>query len=132
MKVRAETGALILVAGLLATSAPVAQEQPAHAEGEKAPSFRPSKDLNEQQKRGEHLFLQRCAICHQAKYRKSAAQSELPVFFRSLEGVLKNAEPAREDTVREYIRRGSMTMPGFQYTLESNEFDDLMTYLKTR
>ena len=128
---RVAVGAFL--AGLLALPVgAAAQESTTKEEEHNPPSFRPSKNLTEQQRRGEYMFLQRCQICHQPKYRKSAEASELPVVYRNLEGILKDSTPAKETMVREQIRRGSMRMPGFQYTLEPNEIEDVIAYLKTR
>ena len=119
--------------GLLALPIATIAQEPHAEQGDNpnAPSFRPGQTLNEQQKRGEYLFLQRCQICHQAKYKKSAAASEVPVFYRSIAGILKDATPARETLVLEQIQRGSMNMPGFRYTLQPQEIDDVIAYLKT-
>jgi mono/diheme cytochrome c family protein len=120
-----------LTAVLLAGSG-FAQGPQGAEEGHNAPTFKPGKNLTDQQKRGEYLFLQRCQICHLAKYRKSIEVSERPAVYRNLEGVLKDGGAARETLVREQIRRGSLNMPGFQYGLEAREIEDIIAYLKTR
>jgi mono/diheme cytochrome c family protein len=119
-----------LIAVLL-TGSSFAQGPPAE-EAHHAPTFKPGKNLTDQQKRGEFLFLQRCQICHLAKYRKSIEASERPAVYRNLEGVLKDGGASRETMVREQIRRGSLNMPGFQYGLEAREIEDIIAYLKTR
>ena len=82
--------------------------------------------LNEQQKRGEGLFLQRCSVCHVAKVLKKTH----PSFGPSLSGLLKN-DTSKETAVRQIILNGGLNMPGFQYGLEPKEIDDVIAYLKT-
>ena len=115
---------LLLVIGLFASpKGIVAQSQPR--------SFRPNPNLSEQERRGQHWFLQRCALCHQAKYTKSADVAGLPPVWKSLEGLFKGVRPDKEKIVREFILKGAPNMPGFQYSLEPKEIDDLIAYLKT-
>ena len=125
MKVIARAIGLLLVVGLffLATNA--------NAQSKQGSAFRPNPNLNDQEKRGEHWFLQRCALCHLAKYRKSASESDLPPIWWSLEGLFKDAQADKEEAVRTFILKGTQKMPGFQYTLKPNEIDDLVVYLKT-
>jgi mono/diheme cytochrome c family protein len=49
----------------------------------------------------------------------------------NLEGLFKNAAPDQEKTVREFILKGTPRMPGWQYTLDAKQIDDLIAYLKT-
>lgn len=91
------------------------------------PSPTPRSSVSAQEKRGERLFLQRCALCHLPKVVKPKT---LPSFGPSLSGLFKNAEPDREKSVRETILKGSPNMPGFQYGLEPKDIDDLIAYLK--
>ena len=85
--------------------------------------------LNEQQKRGEGLFLQRCSVCHVAKVLKKTH----PSFGPSLSGLLRDEKtaPEKEKFARQFILNGGPNMPGFQYGLEPKEIDDLNAYLKT-
>ncbi len=78
--------------------------------------------------RGEGWFQQNCGLCHLGRWRK---QGQLQSFAPGLGGVLKGATPEREAAVRLYIQRGSANMPGFQNTFTSNEFEELIAYLKT-
>lgn len=93
--------------------------------------FQPNPNLSDQEKRGLHWFLQRCALCHLPKYTKEKSKVELPVVWKSLEGLFRNAKPDKEKVVREFILKGTGRMPGFQYGLKPNEIDDLIAYLKT-
>lgn len=92
-------------------------------------AFTPNPNLNEQEKKGEYLFLQRCSLCHVMKYGRAGPR--LPTVWLNLEGLFKNAAPDQEKTVREFILKGTPRMPGWQYTLDAKQIDDLIAYLKT-
>lgn len=120
---------LLLVFVLVALPAKIsAQSKPT------AP-FEPSSSLSDQEKRGKHIFLQRCSLCHLAEYTKEADWTEsaaLPPFGPRLAGLLKNATPEMERLVREITLKGTQKMPGFQYGLEPQKIDDLIAYMKTQ
>ena len=78
--------------------------------------------------KGEGWFQQNCGVCHLGRWRK---QGQLQSFAPVLSGVLKDRSPEREAAVREYIRRGSANMPGFQNAFTPAEFDELIAYLET-
>ena len=78
--------------------------------------------------RGEAWFYQRCSLCHMGRIVKDDVYQ--PMGPR-LDGVLKEAPPDREKLVRQQIQRGSLRMPGFQYTFTPAEFEELMAYIKT-
>jgi mono/diheme cytochrome c family protein len=78
--------------------------------------------------RGEVWFYQRCALCHMERIVKDETYMPLGP---SLKGLLKDATPSRESDVREFIKMGSLRMPGFRYTLNDQELDELIGFLKT-
>ena len=84
--------------------------------------------LSEEATRGENLFLQRCSICHLPRKLKFGSP---PVIGPSLSGQFKSATPDQMKVLRGFILKGGPDMPGFQYGLEPNEVDDLISYLKT-
>lgn len=84
--------------------------------------------LNEQETRGEGLFLQRCSLCHLPRKLKFGSP---PVIGPSLSGQFKDAAPDQLKVLRSFILKGGPDMPGFQYGLEPKEVDDLVAYLKT-
>ena len=108
---------------LLAGSVPAqSQDKPQAAASPKA-----NPHLSEQEIRGEGLFLQRCSLCHLDKVVKPYKS-----FGPSLAGILKGASPAKERTIRLFISTGVPDkMPGFQYGLSPDDFNDLIAYLKT-
>ena len=77
-------------------------------------------------KRGEAVFDRHCPICHLGRPSKTS-----PFIGRNLRGILKNVKPEQEIAVREFIRKGSDKMPGFQYNLTPAQIEDLIGYLKT-
>jgi mono/diheme cytochrome c family protein len=77
-------------------------------------------------KRGEAVFNKYCPICHLGRPSKTN-----PFIGRNLRGILKNGKPEQEVAVREFIRKGSDKMPGFQYNLTPGQLEDLIGYLKT-
>jgi mono/diheme cytochrome c family protein len=87
-----------------------------------------SEKLNEQETRGEGLFLQRCSLCHLPRKLKFGSP---PVIGPSLSGQFKDAAPDQLKTLRGFILKGGLDMPGFQYGLEPKEVDDLVAFLKT-
>jgi len=99
----------------------VAQTKPAMAQ---AAAQKP----NEQESRGEGLFLQRCSLCHLPRKLKFGSP---PVVGPNLTGLFKEADADQQKFLRGFILKGDPKMPGFQYGLEANEVDDLIAYLKT-
>jgi mono/diheme cytochrome c family protein len=82
--------------------------------------------LNEQQRRGEALFVQNCTLCHMPSNQKKKLGIQAP----RLEGLY--GEDADTDTLRKFIQQGVPgKMPGFRYGLEPNQVDDLVAYLET-
>jgi mono/diheme cytochrome c family protein len=84
--------------------------------------------LNEQEMRGEGLFLQRCSLCHLPRKLKFGSP---PVVGPSLSGQFKDATADQQKILRGFILKGGPDMPGFQYGLEPKEVDDLIAFLKT-
>jgi mono/diheme cytochrome c family protein len=115
---------LVVLASVLAFPlAGVAQE------GQNAGTVVPGKPQTESQKRGEALFAKHCPLCHiftnQKKNLKIQASSDLVGLFKD--------STISEDAVRQLIQSGiPKMMPGFKYTLEPTELDNLIAYLKIR
>ena len=116
-------GALVLVALDAGRGAPLlAQNAPA------TKKTVPENRLNDQETRGEGLFLQRCSLCHLPRKLKFGSP---PTVGPSLSGAFKGATLEEEKALRQFILKGGPDMPGFQYGLEPKEMDDLVSYLKT-
>jgi len=78
--------------------------------------------------RGEELFQQNCAVCHEVP------NPELKKQPPKLEGLfqrktLPSGAPATDDQVRKTIIHGIGTMPAFDQRLSDEEVNDLVKYL---
>ena len=76
--------------------------------------------LNETELKGRKLFAQRCANCH-----GGTTQRPGPSLGQ------QTVERRGESFIREKARKGSMTMPGFEYSLEPVQIDEIIAFLKT-
>lgn len=81
---------------------------------------------DQQHKRGEAVFLQRCSVCHLPK-----EMAPYKSFGPSLVGMIGNDDPDREDYIRDFIRNGTNNMPGWKYTLSDDDLSAVIAYLKT-
>jgi len=78
--------------------------------------------LTDQQKLGQRIFQQRCAVCHTEV--APGAKRYGPVLY-------KDIVRGNEDMIRDRIRNGSPAkMPGFRYGLEPSEINSIVEYLK--
>jgi mono/diheme cytochrome c family protein len=80
--------------------------------------------LSEDELNGKKLFVQRCALCHDLLGQPATATV----------GPWVDAETVKsrgEARVREQILKGSRRMPGWQYTLDARQVDQMIAYLKT-
>ena len=78
--------------------------------------------LNPTQTLGRRIFQQRCGVCHTRPTITSGIYG--PALYRDI--VVGN-----EDTIRQFIAKGSKRMPGFEFGLEPSEIDAVIAYLKT-
>ena len=123
MGLRTVTRVWFLASVLALPLATVAQE------GKTVATVAPGKPQTEPEKRGEALFAKHCPLCHiftnQKKALKIQASSDLIGLFKDF--------TISEDAVRQLIQSGiPKMMPGFKYTLEPTELDNLIAYLKIR
>lgn len=82
--------------------------------------------LSSAELRGKKVFLQRCSICHLPPlYEPASVKPYGPI----LDGYLRNEQS--EERARKAIREGTPRMPGFQYSLQPAEIEDLIAYMKT-
>ena len=76
--------------------------------------------LTETEVQGRQLFARRCANCHGGTDRRPG-----PLLGQ------ETVERRGESSIREQIRKGSPVMPGFEYSLEVAQFDQIIAFLKT-
>jgi mono/diheme cytochrome c family protein len=76
--------------------------------------------LTEAQLNGRRLVGQRCANCHAGNPRQPG-----PPLGKTI------VESRGEVFIRDKVNKGSTLMPGFQYTLNAGQIDDIIAFLKT-
>ena len=76
--------------------------------------------LTEAQLNGRRLVARRCNNCHAGNPRQPG-----PPLGRQI------VESRGETFIRDKVKNGSTLMPGFQYTLEPTQIDDVIAFLKT-
>jgi mono/diheme cytochrome c family protein len=117
---------LLLVTCAFLPVALAAQESNEHSPPTARKRSDPRPALNEQQRRGEALFVQNCPLCHILSNQKKA----LGILGPMLQGVY--GEDADGDSLRQLIQQGVPgKMPGFRYDLYPKQIDDIIAYLKT-
>lgn len=81
--------------------------------------------LSEAEVNGRKLFVQRCALCHDPLGQPSYPNTPGPWVDGATVGDLG------EESVRDIIMMGSARMPGWRYTLDATQVDQVIAYLKT-
>jgi mono/diheme cytochrome c family protein len=76
--------------------------------------------LTDAQANGRRIVAQRCANCHAGNPRQPG-----PPLGKQI------VETRGEAFIRDKVSRGSTLMPGFQYTLQPVQIDDIIAFLKT-
>ncbi len=76
--------------------------------------------LNETELKGRKIFAQHCANCH-----GGTAQRPGPLLGQ------QTVDRRGDSFIREKARKGSMTMPGCEYSLEPAQIDQVIAFLKT-
>jgi mono/diheme cytochrome c family protein len=75
---------------------------------------------------GKKLFVQRCSVCHLPPLGPGEPRS----YARSLVGFVKTKEA--ESVVRQITLNGIPSrMPGFKYTLDATEIDQIVAYVSS-
>lgn len=87
------------------------------------PQYKSKSELTDDQYMGQRLFQQRCSVCHFPTARST--RSYAPRLYKDL-------MEDDEDVVRQTIMDGRPgQMPGWKYTLQPKQIDDIIAYLKT-
>ena len=81
------------------------------------------KSLSDHEQKGQKLYFQRCSICHLSVPRRY--QMYGPPLHQEI------VAARGDDALRLKIMEGSLTMPGWKYTLKPADVDDIISYLKT-
>jgi mono/diheme cytochrome c family protein len=80
-------------------------------------------------KRGKRTFQMQCAVCHYANRKE-------PLHGPSLKGLYKHPNlpsgiPVTDEHVRMTIENGRKMMPPFRNSLDTEQINDVIQYLKT-
>jgi mono/diheme cytochrome c family protein len=76
--------------------------------------------LTEAQLNGRRIVAQRCANCHAGNPRQPGPPLGTQI-----------VESRGEAFIRDKVKKGSTLMPGFEYTLQPGQVDDIIAFLKT-
>jgi len=76
--------------------------------------------LTEAQLKGRRIVAQRCANCHAGNPRQPG-----PPLGRQI------VETRGDAFIRDKVKNGSTLMPGFQYTLQPEQIDEIIAFLRT-
>ena len=76
--------------------------------------------LTDAQLNGRRIVGQRCANCHAGNPRQPGPPLGKPI-----------VDSRGEVFIRDKVKQGSTLMPGFQYSLQAGEIDDIIAFLKT-
>lgn len=90
-----------------------------------------TRDLNDTEKRGAHLFQQNCAFCHGADGTgKNWIGSFLEPSARNLTS--EDITKRENEYLRQLIRNGldGTSMPAWKHVLDDNQISDIISYLK--
>jgi mono/diheme cytochrome c family protein len=101
----------------------VEREGPGTGAGNFVVPLRPLASLSPELVPGRKLFVQRCSVCH---------LPGLPIYNAYgplLDGKYVTARGDKAMTAA--IANGSRRMPGFKYTLQPREIQEILAYLKT-
>lgn len=82
--------------------------------------------LSQSEMEGKKLFIQRCSICHLPRLNDPTAPD---AYGPILNGKVKGT--ADETRVREVILKGTPRMPGFQYSFQPVQIDQIVAFMKT-
>jgi mono/diheme cytochrome c family protein len=127
LKIKMMSAAMLL--GFVLVGICAAQTTSISAQGKPIVKQASHSPLNEQQTRGEGLFMQRCSLCHLLRHTKAPPP---PTVGPDLSGVFKDITPDQQQGLVDlFILKGTARMPGFKYALDQKELDDLVSFLKT-
>jgi mono/diheme cytochrome c family protein len=85
--------------------------------------------LNAQQARGRRVFDAQCARCHDPYTSSARKGPDLKKLYKRQ--YLPSGLPANDQHVTDSILLGRKMMPAFDKTVDRQQLDDLLAYLKT-
>jgi mono/diheme cytochrome c family protein len=90
---------------------------------------RVSGSLSPAEQDGQRVFQTRCAMCHVGA--TVGAEGRTPASTEAFGPRLSKVIVINENTTREKIRSGGPRMPGYQWSLQTEQIDHVIAYLKT-
>ncbi len=133
---RFRSGALMMVACVLASSAVAQQPAPQGAAPKPVAKdyYQRSLETYEFRKaaqsgpeRGREIFYYKCWFCHN-EFTKNAPQ--LTGLYQR--GTLLSGLPVNDDTVKDRIRNGGAGMAAYKYTLNETDLNDLVSFVREK
>jgi mono/diheme cytochrome c family protein len=90
---------------------------------------KPSSTLSPAEQDGQKIFQTRCAMCHV----KAVIETELKegASTARLAPGLSKASSADEKAIREKILQGGPRMPGYRWSLQTEQIDHVVAYIRT-
>ena len=88
--------------------------------------------LNPNEKSGRSIFQTRCAMCHVGQ--QPASEMANPTAERrpaTLGPLLSKTNASDEMKLRQKIKDGSRLMPGYKHTLNDEQIDQVIAFMKT-
>ena len=82
--------------------------------------------LTDSQREGRRIFQQKCAVCHVPAWPGATAIG--PALSNQ---VIVGNETAIRDAITNGLYDEAVTMPGWKYTLSSEQIENVIDYLKT-
>jgi mono/diheme cytochrome c family protein len=93
------------------------------------PPSKPLSELTAQEMRGRKTFVADCARCHHANDTQALHGPGLQALYK--QKYLPSGAPANDDRVEDVILHGHGMMPAFGNTMDEQQLDDLLAYLRT-
>jgi mono/diheme cytochrome c family protein len=91
----------------------------------------PSRTLTPPEKSGRSIFQTRCAMCHVGQEPATEFATESARRPATLGPVLSKAHAANETALRQKIRDGSRLMPGYKHTLNDDQINQVIAFMRT-
>jgi mono/diheme cytochrome c family protein len=88
-----------------------------------------ARPLTAEESRGQRLYQGSCATCHRPNSTDPLNGPGLQGLFRK--PYLPSGAPANDERVREVIKQGRRTMPGYGQIFDDRQINDVIAYLKT-
>jgi mono/diheme cytochrome c family protein len=93
------------------------------------PASKPLEQLTPQEAQGRAVFQTQCARCHYPNKTKSLNGPGLQALYKK--PYMPSGAPANDERIRATILHGRNMMPALSDTVDEQQLDDLMAYLRT-